>query len=314
MVLDFFRRGRGLTLLAGCAVVLLLFAFVVDDRRAVNIFAIGAGVIGFLFVSMSISARKHSEGLIKEALLRTARLETQVAEASTAIQNQNRLVERQSLSLLTSGTHDEIDNPRRQHQSIFAPTTIPASEIIGRPSAHTAGRIAADQVMNEDSEDVLYALMRAPREAWKRKIELIGSTCLEDSLSAIAQVRRIVAPHLLGSPDPDASYLIVDENQLQKGLWDGILTTQKTAKFFRLIKHISRAKEYGMVVIVQASEFSAHFTDELRGEATVIFNEGSANWDWEDDLYLPVLRAMYSNEVRVDKEIQPSTHSKDCLK
>lgn len=69
MGLDFFRRGRGLTLLAAGTGVLLIAAIVVGEGLASRVLLVGASLLGVFFAAMSISARKHAEGLIKESLL-----------------------------------------------------------------------------------------------------------------------------------------------------------------------------------------------------------------------------------------------------
>ena len=302
MGLDFFRRGRGLTFLATGSGMLLIVAIVVGGGLACRVLLVGAALLGVFFTAMSISARKHAEGLIKDSLRRSARLESQVKGLFDAAQEQNRLAERQPLSTLTAGFTEKEGSQGRHPHSVFAPATIPASRIIARPTAHTAGRIAADQEMNEDSSDVLHTLMNAPSDAWTRKVETIGSLRVEECLREVAQVSRIRAPHLLGKPDPDASYLIVDENQLERGLWSGLLSTQKTIAFFSLLEHIAKAKENGAVVVVQASDTSNHFTDELRSQATVVVRGDSATWDWEGDIHAPVIQALRHSEAPFVKE------------
>lgn len=302
MGLDFFRRGRGLTLLAAASGVLLIAGIVVGGGLASRALLVGAALLGVFFAAMSISARKHAEGMIKDSLRRSAHLEHQVKRLVDTAQEQNRLTERQSLNTLTAGITEKEKSQGRQLHSVFAPATIPASHIVARPAAHTAGRIAADQEMNEDSSDVLHTLMNAPSDAWTRKVELIGPASVEEDLREVARVSRIRAPHFLGKPDPDASHLIVDENQFERGLWSGFLSTQKTIAFFDLLEHIAKAKENGAVVVVQASDTSNHFTDELRSQATVVVRGDSATWDWEDDIHAPVIQALHHNEAPFVKE------------
>ena len=310
MGLDFFRRGRGLTLLAAGVGVLLIAATVVGEDLTIRVLLVGAALLGVFFAAMSISARKHAEGLIKESLRRSARLQKQLKSLSDAAQEQNRLAERQPLNTLTAGFINREESQGQQLHSVFAPATVPASRIIARPTAHIAGRIAAEQEMNEDSGGVLHTLMDAPSDAWVRKVEIIGSPRVEECMHEVAEVSRIRAPHLLGKPDPDASYLIVDENQLERGLWSGLLSTQKTTAFFGLLEHIAKAKENGAVVVVQASDTSNHFTDELRNQATVVVRGDSATWDWEPDIHAPVIQALLQIETLLRKEAGPNLTDK----
>lgn len=299
MSFDYFRRGRGLIIFAGLATVLLIGAILVNSSTTSRTLLACAVFVGFIFAVMSISARKRSEGLTKEALRRNSRLEKQLQEISTATQEQKRRAEREPLSSLTANFSERTSEERRSEQSLFAPATIPASHIVGRPDSHTAGRVAAEQTMDGDSADVLHALMNANSEVWIRRIELIGSQRCAASLKDLAKVERISAPHLVGNPSRDASYLIIEEKQFERGLWAGLLSTQKTTSFLRLLEHIVKAEENGTVVIVCPSETSNHFSDELRQRATVVLSKNSATWGWDDDIHAPVFRALIHGETEL---------------
>lgn len=297
MSLDYFRRGRGLIILAGLAAVLLIGAIVVASSAIGRVLLVCAVVVGFVFAVMSISARKKSEGLTKEALRRNSRLEKQLQEIYMATQEQDRRAAREPMSLLTADLSEKPDEERHTKQSIFAPSTIPASRILGRPDAHTAGRLAAEQTMDSDSSEVLHALMSARSEMWARRIELIGSHDSAESLQNLASVERLASPHLLGKPLRGASYLVIEESQFERGLWSGLLSTQKTSSFLRLLDHMTKAKENGTVVIVCPSETSNHFSEELRQRATVVISKNSTTWSWDDDIYAPVFRALLYGET-----------------
>lgn len=297
MSLDYFRRGRGLIILVALATVLLIGAIVVASSAIGRVLLVCAVVVVFVFAVMSISARKKSEGLTKEALRRNLRLEKQLQEIYKALQEQDRRAAREPMSLLTADLFEKPGEERHTKQSLFAPSTIPASHILGRPDAHTAGRVAAEQTMDSDSTEVLHALMSARSEAWTRRIELIGSHDSAESLQSLASVERISSPHLLGKPLRDASYLIIEESLFEHGLWAGLLSTQKTSSFFRLLDHMTKAKENGTVVIVCPSETSNHFSEELRQRATVVISNNSTTWSWDDDIYAPVFRAVLHGET-----------------
>lgn len=297
MSLDYFRRGRGLIILAGSATALLIGAIVVNSSPISRLLWTCAAIVGFLFAGMLVSARKKSEGLTKDALRLNTRLEKQIQEISAAIKEQNRRAERESLSSLALDPSGRIGEAERSEVSVFAPTTIPASSIVERPDAHTAGRLAAEQTMDSDSADVLYALMNADAEKWTRLIEFIGSHESAESLQDIAEVGRISAPHLLGKPSREASYLVIEENQFDNGLWEGLLSTQKTTIFLRLLDHVKKARENGTVVIVHPSETANHFSEELRQQATVVLSENSTTWGWDDDIHAPVVNALLHIEA-----------------
>ena len=302
MSLDYFRRGRGLIILAGLAASLLVGAIVLNSdaiRRAFLAFAV---VVGFVFAVMSVSARKKSEGLTKEALRRNSLLEQQLQEISASVQEQNRLVEREALSMLEVDQSDGDGGEGKFGRSVFAPSAIPASRIIGRPEAHTAGRVAAAQTMESNSSEVLHALLNAGDGAWTRRIELIGSPEYAQALRSVAEVTRISAPHLLGNPSKDTSYLVIDEGQFERGIWAGMLSTQKTSNFLSLLDHISKAVESGAIVIVCPGQSSNHFTDELRQRATVVVSKDSSTWGWENDIHAPVLELLFTKQNFVTGE------------
>lgn len=292
MSLDYFRRGRGLIILSGLTAVLLIGAIVVNSDAFGRALLACAVIVGFVFAVMSISARKKSEGLAKEALRRNARLEKQLHEISAAAQEQNRRAERESLSSLTADRSERTGEVGAAEQSVFAPATIPASHIVGRPDAHTAGRVAAEQTMDSESSDVVRALMDAPLEKWTRRIELIGTKQCAASLKDVAEVERISAPHLIGNPSRDASYLVIEENQFERGLWAGLLSTQKTTSLLRLLDHMKKAEDNGTVVIVCPGVTSNHFSEELRQSATVVLSKDSTTWGWNDDIHAPVFNAL----------------------
>ena len=292
MSLDYFRRGRGLIILSGLTAVLLIGAIVVNSDAIGRALLACAVIVGLVFAVMYISARKKSEGLTKEALRRNSRLEKNLQEISAATKEQNRRAEREPLASLTVDLSARTGEVEGAEQSVFAPATIPALHIVGRPDAHTAGRVAAEQTMDSDGSDVVRALMDAPREKWTRRIELIGTKQCAASLKDLAEVERIIAPHLLGNPSRGASYLVIEENQFERGLWAGLLSTQKTTSFLRLIDHMKKADENGTVVIVCPSETSNHFSEELRQRATVVLSKNSDTWGWDDDINAPVFKAL----------------------
>lgn len=301
MGLDFFRRGRGLIILIGISALLLVGAIVTSGSDISRAFLASTVVIGFVFAAMSISARKQSEGTTKEALRRTSRMEHQLKKLSEATQEQKRRADQEKLLSLATDLAGAQEGAERASHSVFSPATIPAVHIIGRPESHTAGRVAAEQEMENDSSDILNALFKAPPEAWTRRIELIGSKQRAESLSGLAEVERILAPHLMGNPSVDTSYLVIDEAQFSQGAWAGLLSTQKASSFFALLKHIKQAKENGTVVVVCPSETSNHFTDELRQRATVVLSKNSSSWDWEEDVHAPVFQALLRGEDEAER-------------
>ena len=300
MGFDFFRRGRGLTILVALSAALLVGAILMDRGQAQRILLIGSVLSVLVYSLMSISARKQSEGLIRQALRQTAGMEKVVSQLHKAAQEQEHLSERQALRELEMSFSDELEAQRGGHRSIYAPSTVPSSRIVGRPTAQNAGRAAAAQDMEDESGEVLQALMRAPTEAWVRSVALIGSKTLEKQLSTVSKVERIAAPHLLGDPKEETSFIVIDEETFDEGLWSGLLSTQKTTDFIALLEHIEVAKKRGTVVVVLASDLSNHFSNELRSHATVVLGKNVSSWHWEDDIYAPVVESLKRKDLAAD--------------
>lgn len=292
MGFDFFRRGRGLSILAALSAALLVAALLMDRGQTQTILFAAAILVGLFYSLMSISSRKQSEGLTRQALRTNVRVEKAVSQLLSALQEQKYLSDRQGLRELDESFPNEFEGHRDGQRSIYAPSTIPSSRIVGRPTAQNAGRAAAAQDMEGESGEVLQAIMRAPADAWVRKIALIGSKTLEKQLSTVCEVERIKAPHLLGNPKEEHSFIVIDEEAFEDGLWSGLLSTQKTTEFIAILEHIESAKKMGTVVVVLATDLSNHFSHELRSHATVVLGKKVSSWHWEEDIYAPVIETL----------------------
>lgn len=292
MGFEFFRRGRGLSILVALSAALLVAALLMDRGQTQTISLAAAIMVGLFYSLMSISSRKRSEGLMRQALRHNAGLEKAVSQLLNAFQEQKYLSDRQRLNELDESFSTDFERQRDGQRSIYAPSTIPSSRIVGRPTAQNAGRAAAAQDMEGESGEVLQALMRAPADAWVRRVALIGSKTLEKELSAVCEVERIRAPHLLGNPKEEHSFIVIDEGALDEGLWSGLLSTRKTTEFIALLEHIESAKKMGAVVVVLATELANHFSNELRSHATVVLGRNVSSWHWQDDIDAPVIETL----------------------
>lgn len=292
MGFDFFRRGRGLSILVALSAALLVAALLMDRGQTQTILLIIAILVGLFFSLMSISSRKQSEGLMRQALRHNARVDKAVSQLLNALEEQKYLFDRQGLRELDESLSTEFGGQRDGQRSIFAPSTIPSSRIVGRPTAQNAGRAAAAQDMEGESGEVLQALMCAPADAWVRKVALIGSKSLEKQLSTVCEVERIRAPHLLGNPKEEHSFIVIDEEAFDEGLWSGLLSTQKTTDFVALMEHIESAKKWGTVVVILETDLSNHFSNELRSHATVVLGKNVSSWRWQDDIYAPIIETL----------------------
>ena len=294
-MLDFFRRGRGLTFLGALAALLASVAIVVQPTVMKNLLFIGAVGVLFFFLSMWVSSQKKAEGYTREILRRVNRLEQANEELRAGQKRYEREAQQRNLNELIAPAPVSKDRAADAKQGLlFAPQTITASTILDRPSAQQAGRLAAMQTMDSDAFEVLRALEGATNETRQRRIEVIGSDSLAKSLGDLGFVQRIEVPHQLGACCSRTSYLIVDERELESGAWAGTLTSQSTSRFLSLSEHIRKAQARGVVVLVVTASQQDHFSNELRQMATVLIEGTKPNWEWEDDVYFPVVKVLTS--------------------
>lgn len=292
---NFFRRGRGLTLLSALAALLVSAALVVESLVVKNLLLIGALGVSFFFFAMWVSSQKKSEGYIRDILRRVSSLEHANRELRAGQKRYQRQVQEDNLNeLVVPASASTAGFADASLGLLFAPETITASSILDRPSAQNAGRLAATQTMDGDAFGVLRAIEDATDEARQRRIEVIGSKSLAKGLGQLGSVQRIEVPHQLGASCRGTSYLIVDERELTSGIWAGTLTTQATARFLSLADHVRRAKARGVIVIVLKALQQDHFSNELRQMATVLVEGGVPRWEWEDDIYSPVMEVVTS--------------------
>lgn len=291
-MLDIFRRGRTLTLLAALAALLYVASIYFATTAAGQAFAVAGILTSFVFVAAYISSEKKSEGVSKEAARRIGKTEEQLSNLVTQFESQMRDIETAPLRALSGMEDGSPHGTPSNSPNIFAPSTIPATRILGRPTAHSAGRLAAEQVMEQDGFIALNAMMNAEVESWTREIALIGSADLENALEKAGKVQRLVGPHQLVGFKATTSYLVIDENEFRAGPWEGLLSAQKTGLYLKLVEHITEAQRRGIVVVVRTSNLMSHFTNDLRGRANVVLNTPSSNWHWSDDLNSPVILAL----------------------
>ena len=292
MKLDSFQRGRSLTIIAAMAASFLIASIAVGSSLVGRALLVAAVAVGIVFIAAFISSQKKAEGISKDVRRRSIKIEEKLSNLEAQFENQTRERETASLRELSGAMNPGTGEGTLNSPSIFAPNTIPATRILARPTAHSAGRLAAEQVMERDGFVALSAMMTAEAELWTREISLIGPVDLEAALSEAGRVDRLAGPHLLGSTKQGTSYLIIDEQEFWKGSWEGLLSAQKNGLYLKLIEHIADSQNQGVVVIVRASNLTSHFTNDLRERANIVLNTLSPNWAWSEDLKSPILEAL----------------------
>lgn len=295
-------------MIAAFAALLFIASIVVGDGGASKALMTAAISSSFIFVAAFVSTQKKAEGISVDIGRRTLRVEEDLSHLVDDISAQKREREVAPLRSLGSDARGSSDEDCAHVTSIFAPSTIPATQILGRPTAHTAGRLAAEQEMEHEGSIALQAMMSARSESWVREISLIGSQALKESLAQVGKVERVVGPHLMGQVGSKTSYLVIDEKEFLEGPWQGILSAQKTGLYLKLSEYVSDARERGIVVVVLAKDSISHFTNDLRDSADVVLDMHSASWKWESDAYSPVIQTLVGVQKR---QLDPGLDGKE---
>lgn len=177
----------------------------------------------------------------------------------------------------------------RLPDTYFSPLGIPSSQILNKPSAHLAGRLAADQTNSGDSENVVFQLVEEDKLNRSRKIAIVSTEWLRKGLETVGEVVSISPGRELGTLDAETAYFVIDEEASITGPWSGLLDAQGTSKFSKLHDSILEARSNGVVIIVLASNVPGHYSQMLRRTADVLIEHGFAHLPWEADIDLPVI-------------------------
>ena len=183
--------------------------------------------------------------------------------------------------------------------SFFSPNRVLSHKILERPSSQQAGRNAANQVAAGDVTKVLEDMLAGDESDWERKIISVCSPTLKRRLSEVANVEPLQPGLLIGAPNSDVAYIVLDEAYLNSGIWSGTLDTVGTNDFLALVDFIKGAKQHGALVIVLADSVKSHFNDELRSKADIVVADGRSDLRWERDVNLPILNLVIDESVEV---------------
>lgn len=191
----------------------------------------------------------------------------------------------------------EIERLRRDRANLnfFSPTLIPASRVVERPSAHSAGRLAADQVMEDDGRWKLNLLMQPDTDA-VRHVQLVGGASTRTALGSVAIVDPLIPGQLPVEVDARVSYVVVDLRQLDWGPWSQILNPVRTGEFRELCDYLDAARRSGCVVIVCQSLQPEPLSVSLSTHASINVINGESDLRWELEENMPILSTLLSIE------------------
>lgn len=177
---------------------------------------------------------------------------------------------------------------RSEPQSIFAPNVITASRILAKPSAHVAGRNAALQSMSDDSYPKLERVLSARDEERVRRVIWIGPR------HGGGQERKgwaSVFPYpgaLVGSPDPEATYLVLNLRTTKFTPWEYVTSSQSYTQFEQIRKYINAAKANGTIVVVVEADVPSHFTASYEALGDIVWRPDSQLDSTSDFHSMPV--------------------------
>ncbi len=176
--------------------------------------------------------------------------------------------------------------------SRFVPTSITATSVRSKPSAHQAGRLAAEQEMAEDPAVKLNQILEPGRGRSTRSIAFIGPTNLGERLNELGKVSFLVPGQTQKNLDVETAYLVIDEHAFRVGLWANVDNAQNSGIALRLLDQIKEAKTNETVIVVVCGEKLSHYTTSYRNEANILIDGGVSNLKWHDDSLIPVVKCI----------------------
>ena len=143
----------------------------------------------------------------------------------------------------------------------FAPRRISAVDITEKPSSNIAGRNAAQQINEVSPISRFNALLLPDGADQQPRVIYVGTT--NSALEKVASVDYLLPGQATGAPNPEASWLIIDEENLKSSPWDGITDAHATNQLLALFHTIKSARENGTVIVFIQGSVPSHFTQFL---------------------------------------------------
>lgn len=260
----------------------------------VQTFSVALALVGAALVVFGVIAfLKLEAGLARQERRNLMKLLTDYEAAlnATARKIEDREAQQQPAALLTqppNQNQNQIVAMRSEPQSIFAPNVITASRILAKPSAHVAGRNAALQAMSDDSYPKLERVLSAKDEERVRRVIWIGP-----HRSGIRERKgwASVFPHpgaLVGSPDPEATYLVFNLRTTKFTPWEYVTSSQSYTQFEQIRNYINAAKTNGTIVVVVEADVPSHFTASYEAFGDIVWRPDSQLHSTSDFHSMPV--------------------------
>lgn len=244
-------------------------------------------------VTNDLSALKQKTQPIRDTAGSVARL--RATQDEMKVLAQNIASDLQGIQAVTPSSFSETGAAQQVHVNPFAPGMIPAAEQIDKPHKFSAGRLAAFQDIRDSSTKNLESLL-SERVSYERVVYCAGSPELRNQLSEVGTVKALFADLTPASFDSDSAYLIFDETETTYGRWFGVLDSQGTELFQKLLKILLYARGRGVTVVVIGSNKLHHFSDSLRSYSDIFIDESGQTDDSAVDS-LPIVEAIVRGKV-----------------
>lgn len=189
------------------------------------------------------------------------------------------------------------------NKNYFSPNAVEKIEIVSKPEAFSAGRLAAEQEMERPAVEDLHNLMGQTSNSSRRIIATACSFDLNTRLEKLGKVSELQPGQGQAYLDEETAYVIIEEAELLKSYWGGIMETASTALFFDFIDKIKASKANGTAVIFIKDSVPHAYTSTLEKLSDIVVADGSSNFRWEDDADLPVYNEVmfYSKTEKASK-------------
>lgn len=252
------------------------------SAKAVLLFSIGIGGL-CLLTTLMMKEVKSVHGLQRQL---EREIKSVAALKSQAIQNDS------AVALLPKESADRCscENDEQIHMmNYFAPARISSTTITAKPSAHTAGRLAAEQSSSESPTLRFSALLDSSVELAPR-VAYIGDK--NPSLEEFANVTYLRAGQALNPLDPEVSWVIIDEPNCENTPWSGLTNAASTAQFLALSEFLRRAKQIGQAVLFVQADTPSHLTQSLCELADLSFKASDLQAPGASDVGFRLINAL----------------------
>lgn len=172
--------------------------------------------------------------------------------------------------------------------SIFSPQVITSSTVLGKPDAHHAGRIAANQRMSTDSLVKMSQIANANTARRSRKVSWLGSLMGAETEAEGWEISPVQPGISIGIPNPASAYLVVNLAGTEFTPWDYLTESLSYTSLQSTTEYIQKSKDLGTVIVVCRAEVPSHFASTVESYSDLLLDAHGAPVSESDFLGLPI--------------------------